>query len=97
MTRFPVSSSIASVLMSLVVMLFIVVQKVWPLESDKTRSEPVVRTNLPEELPVIGLSRLATHTYVRTGMLWYHMLTYEFSVEFAREKRNQEQRCHHLR
>jgi hypothetical protein len=86
-TKFPESSSIAAVPLILDVMLFMVVQRVLPLESDNTRSELLVRTNFPAEPLVIGLSRLATHTYVRSGILLYHMPMYEFAVEFAGEKK----------
>ncbi|KAE8807680.1 hypothetical protein D1007_15827 [Hordeum vulgare] len=88
MTKFPVSSSIAAVPpASMVVILFVVVQRVLPLESNKARSELLVTRNLPDELPVIGLSRFATHTYVRCGMLLYHMPMYEFVAEFVGEKK----------
>jgi hypothetical protein len=69
------------------VMLFLVVQRVPPLESDKARSELLVRTNFPGEPLVIEWSRLATHTYVRSGILLYHMPRYEFPVEFVGEKK----------
>lgn len=68
MTKFPESSSIAEVPVAPDVKLFMVVQRTRPLESDKTRSELLVTTSFPGEPLVIGLSRLATHTYVRLGV-----------------------------
>ena len=85
--KFPVSSSSATAPSPPVVTLFTVVQRIRPLESDKTRSELLVRTNFPDKPPLIGLSRLATQTYVRSGMSWYHIPTYGFAVELSREKK----------
>lgn len=83
-TKFPVFSSTVA---APVVMLFIVVQRVRSLESDKTRSDRLVTASIAEEGMAIGLSRLATHTTLHSGMLWYHMPTYNVTVEFVGEKK----------
>lgn len=81
--RFPVLSSMASVEMFLVfrgelmliLLLAIVVQRTWPLPSDKVRLELLVKVNTADEGTVIGAARFATHTTVNLGMLLYHMPT----------------------
>jgi hypothetical protein len=40
-----------------------------------------------EEGVVVGLSRLATHTRVRSGMLWYQIPMYRLSLELVGEKK----------
>ena len=86
-TKFPESSRTAAVSPPPAEKLFLVVQIVWPVESNNTRSELLVKTSFPGIFVVIGLSRLAIHKYVRSGMLLYHMPTYELEVEFFREKK----------
>uniref|UniRef100_A0A453Q277 Uncharacterized protein n=1 Tax=Aegilops tauschii subsp. strangulata TaxID=200361 RepID=A0A453Q277_AEGTS len=39
-----------------------VVQRSWPLVSDKARLDPLVKASVAEEGSVIGIARLATHT-----------------------------------
>ncbi|KAB8097100.1 hypothetical protein EE612_025748 [Oryza sativa] len=65
-TKFPVSSSTAEAPVTLI----LVVQRMWPWESDSTMPELLVMARVADEGVVIGLSRLATHTTVRWGMLW---------------------------
>jgi len=40
-----------------------------------------------EEGVVMGLSRLATHTTVRLGMLWYQIPMYKFLLELVGKKK----------
>ncbi|BAS91196.1 Os04g0633850 [Oryza sativa Japonica Group] len=68
-------------------MVMFVVQRVRPSESDKTRLELLLMASITDDEGVeIGLSRLATQTYVRCGMLWYHMPRYKLLLEVPGEK-----------
>lgn len=49
-------------------------------------SELLVMARAVDGAAVIGLSRLATHTYVRSGMLLYHMPRCKLLLELAGEK-----------
>ena len=55
--------------------LMFVVQRSWPLVSDKARSDPLVKASVAEEGSAIGIARLAKHTKVSVGMFLYHMPT----------------------
>jgi hypothetical protein len=68
-------------------MLFFVAQGMRPWESDNTKSELLVMASMGDEVAAIGLSRLAVHTTVRPGMLWYHMLRYKLVLEPSGEKK----------
>ncbi|BAF15906.1 Os04g0632400 [Oryza sativa Japonica Group] len=68
-------------------MLAIVVQKVWPSKSDNTKLELLLMASIADEGAVIGLSRLAIQTYVRSGMLLYHMPRNKLWLEVAGEKK----------
>uniref|UniRef100_A0A0E0GKI0 Uncharacterized protein n=1 Tax=Oryza nivara TaxID=4536 RepID=A0A0E0GKI0_ORYNI len=57
-TKFPVSSSTAEAPVTLI----LVVQRMWPWESDSTMPELLVMARVADEGVVIGLSRLAIHT-----------------------------------
>lgn len=64
----------------------VAVQRAWPWESDNTSSELLMMASLAEDV-VIGLSRLATHTTVRSAMLWYQIPMYNFLLELVGEKK----------
>jgi hypothetical protein len=81
MTRLPVFSSTAAVGVELVAAgTPVVVQRTGPPSpSDRTRLELLVRESTGVVMFVIGVSRLATHTTVSSGMLLYHMPRYSLA------------------
>jgi hypothetical protein len=73
-TKFPELSSTALVLVAPLMIGLADIQILQLLESDNTIQELLVTVSIPNEGPMIGLSRLATHTTVLDpGRLWYHI------------------------
>lgn len=67
-------------------MLF-VFQILRPWESDNTNSELLVMASFADEGELIGLSRLATHTTVGSGILLYQIPMYNLRLELVGEKK----------
>lgn len=85
-TKFPELSNTAKVPAPPLVLL-VAVQKMCPWESDNTSPELFEMARLADVGAVIGLSRLAIHTTVRSGTLWYQIPMYILLLELVGEKK----------
>ena len=77
--KFPLLSSVASPPVAsddeFPAALIFVIQRSWPLVSDRARLDPFVKASVAEEGLAIGIARLATHTTLSLGMFLYHIPT----------------------
>jgi hypothetical protein len=89
-TKLPELSSAAKAPVPPAVVLFIVVvviQWVRPWESNSTSSGLLLMASFADEEAMTGLSRLATHTTVRSGTLLYQMPMYKLLLELPAKKK----------
>jgi hypothetical protein len=70
-----------------VVVVFAVIQTERPSESNNTISELLVMASFTDEWLEIGLSRLAIHTTVHSGMLLYQIPRYKLLLDLVGEKK----------
>ena len=85
-TKFPELSNTAKAPAPSLVLL-VAVQKMCPWESDNTSPELFEIASFADVGLVIGLSRLAIHTTVRSGTLLYQIPMYNLLLEFVGEKK----------